>query len=480
MKENFLGTAILLLACLAAALLSGCGGGAGGDFTASGGIGGSGVTVGSVSKFGSIFVNGIEFDTTAAAIVVDGRERGTGDAAAAANLALGMRVRVEGPFAEETGSAARVVYNEDVVGPVEEVRELDPETLSLTVMGQTVIVDSGTALAGVAFAGIGVGQVLEVSGPRGPEGEILASFVRKRADAYLPRSEVQVRGNAAGVSPGLRLFRIEGLTIDYSLAELSGLPGSDPAEGALVEVKGILESSGVLLASAVAAESVLGTAEAEQTSVAGVVTRFSSIGSFEVSGVPVVTDTGTRFLRILPAEIVPGTGLLITGSLAGGRILADTVQPTAPIKVESNVDQVSAAALSLVGLPGLTVAANDRTRIVGQARSFEEILPGDHVKAYAIAQAAGRVLAGKIVVQKNPKNQVALRGTVEAVAGGTITVLGIAIDTLSIPEEGFALEEGGALSRAEFLSRLRAGDTVNANGLLTGTTVTWRSLALAQ
>lgn len=479
MKEKLCGLAIVLLALVAAVFLSGCGGGAGGDLTASGGIGGSGVTVGSVSKFGSVFVNGIEFDTAGAVIVVDGSERGTGDAAAAANLAVGMRVRVEGPFADETGFAARIVYNEDVVGPVEEVRAPDPETLLLTVMGQTVIVDPATALSGVSLSGIAEGQVLEVSGHRGPEGEILASFVRKRADSYLPGSEVQVRGNATGVNPSLRLFRIAGLAIDYSLADLSGLSGPDPAEGGLVEVKGILEASGTLLASSVAAESVLGATEAEQAAVAGVVTRFSSINSFEVSGVPVTTDAGTSFMQILPAEIGPGTGLLIRGSLAGGRLLADTVQPAAPIKVESDVDRKSGTELSLIGLSGLAVAANDRTRIIGQARSFDEILAGDHVKVYGTSYAAGRVVAEKIVVQKNPKSQAALRGPVGTIDGAVISVLGVAIDTLQIPDNGFSLEGGGALSRGDFLARLRAGDTVNASGVLTGATITWRSISLA-
>jgi len=480
MKETLLGLAIIL-ACAVAALVSGCGGGGpAGDLTASGGIGGSGVTVGSVSKFGSIFVNGVEFDTAAAEIVVDGVAAGAGDAAAQASLAVGMRVRVEGPFTEEgAGQAARVVYNEDVIGPVGRVEPLGPETLLLTVMGQAVVVDPETALAGVAREAIAAGQVLEVSGPRDEAGRILASFARKRADAYAAGDPVQVRGNASSVDPGLRTFRVGELAIDYSLADLGGLAGADPAAGELLEVKGVLEPSGVLLASSVAAESLLGTADAEQASVSGVVSRFASLSSFEVSGVPVVTDAGTRFLRILPEEIGAGTGLLVTGSLARGVLLADTVQPTAPVKVESNVEGVDGGALSLVGLPGLAVAANDLTRIVGQAQSFAEIQPGDHVKAFGTSYASGRVVAARIIVQKNPKPQVALRGPVGAVSGATIEVLGVTIDTAGIPEEGFSLEEGGPLSRAEFLNRLRVGDTVNLNGTLTGATVGWRTIALA-
>src|SRR5512136_1470418 len=64
----------------------GCGGGGGADSLAGGGIGGSGITVsavsvGSVSGFGSIIVNDVEFDVTNAEVVVEGEVRGTGDSA---------------------------------------------------------------------------------------------------------------------------------------------------------------------------------------------------------------------------------------------------------------------------------------------------------------------------------------------------------------------------------------------------------------
>ncbi|NIQ90259.1 MAG: hypothetical protein GWN93_15000, partial [Deltaproteobacteria bacterium] len=63
---------------LLALLLISCSGG--GASSNSGGIGGSGMTSqGSVSGFGSIIVNGTEFDTTNARIIVEGQEIGIGD-----------------------------------------------------------------------------------------------------------------------------------------------------------------------------------------------------------------------------------------------------------------------------------------------------------------------------------------------------------------------------------------------------------------
>ena len=48
--------------------------------TAGGGIGGTGIiSSGTISAFGSIVVNGTEFDTSNAAIIVNGKERSVDD-----------------------------------------------------------------------------------------------------------------------------------------------------------------------------------------------------------------------------------------------------------------------------------------------------------------------------------------------------------------------------------------------------------------
>ncbi|MCU7855552.1 MAG: hypothetical protein KZQ79_07650, partial [Candidatus Thiodiazotropha sp. (ex Lucinoma borealis)] len=63
----------LLISATTAALIAtlySCGGG-GGSQVADGGIGGTGVSMGRVTGFGSIFVNGIEFETDNASFTVN-------------------------------------------------------------------------------------------------------------------------------------------------------------------------------------------------------------------------------------------------------------------------------------------------------------------------------------------------------------------------------------------------------------------------
>ena len=48
---------------LALTMLMACNGSGGGDLLAGGGIGGTGISVGTISGFGSIIVNDVDFDT---------------------------------------------------------------------------------------------------------------------------------------------------------------------------------------------------------------------------------------------------------------------------------------------------------------------------------------------------------------------------------------------------------------------------------
>ncbi len=103
----------LKLVGLACALLVACGGSGGGvgGIDPGGGIGGSGMTSsGSISAFGSIFVNGVEYETNGAMITVDG------DSATEADLGLGMVVLVIGTVNDDgvTGTAEQVIFDDEV------------------------------------------------------------------------------------------------------------------------------------------------------------------------------------------------------------------------------------------------------------------------------------------------------------------------------------------------------------------------------
>ena len=109
----------------AAAVIGACGGGGGG------GIGGTGtknpdVSLGTITAFGSVWVNGVEFNSNTATIKIDDNPHPESD------LRVGMIARVDGSIANAianaiTVSSAAKGYVESVTGN------------QMVVMGQTVI-----------------------------------------------------------------------------------------------------------------------------------------------------------------------------------------------------------------------------------------------------------------------------------------------------------------------------------------------------
>ncbi|MBA3731116.1 MAG: hypothetical protein H0W93_01800, partial [Gammaproteobacteria bacterium] len=138
--------AVLLMA-LSSMLSVSCGGG--GGTLAGGGIGGTGISNGTVTAFGSIFVNGIEFDTSQAQFT-----RG-GQPATESDFNVGEVVTVTGTFDENgrTGVAQQVMYESVVNGVVTNVPAIDDGEIE--VLGQPVIITP----ANVFFNFLGVSEL---------------------------------------------------------------------------------------------------------------------------------------------------------------------------------------------------------------------------------------------------------------------------------------------------------------------------------
>jgi len=175
-KQLFQSLALILLG----STLLGCGGGGGGGLVS--GIGGTGITAsGTITGFGSIFVNGVEFETGTASVTLDGNP------GSEAGLRLGMVVRVSGTVDDTgtRGTASEVEFDDDVQGPLSGPIEPDPDGLSstFTVLGVPVRADSTkTVFDGVGFDTLAVNDWVEVSGFFDGAGELQATRIEKKGD----------------------------------------------------------------------------------------------------------------------------------------------------------------------------------------------------------------------------------------------------------------------------------------------------------
>jgi len=153
--------------------------------SAGGGIDGTGImSAGVVTAFGSVVVNGTEFDTSNAAVFINGEQVGVGDDAVLENLDIGMVVTVEGRTSKDGTrfTADRVVYSDNVVGPVESISDIDPTTKEVVVLGQTVILNVITKFKETTFNTLAQGDVVEISGYLDDNRAIRATFLEKKGD----------------------------------------------------------------------------------------------------------------------------------------------------------------------------------------------------------------------------------------------------------------------------------------------------------
>ena len=326
-------------------LLISCGSGGGGGMTAGGGIGGTGIiSQGAVSAFGSIFVNGTEFDTSTSEFIINGKEGSVGD------LDIGRVVTVEGTgnLDDISTVANRVIYNDNVAGPVEDVSVIDDTTKEIVVLGQTVIVNVITKFKETTFDTMAIDDVVEVSGYLDDTGAIRATFVGKTGDitAIL---EYGVTGFVANLDIDSQTFKINDLTVDYSSADTSALPGNLPTDGLLVEVEGTLDAiSGVMIATKIELEEELDDGDGDEIEVMGFVTEIiteNSIIKFKIGNQEVHVDSDPEIVVYVdgdPSDIAPGQKLEAEGSLVGGVLIADEIEFWEPdqIEVEGIVDEV--------------------------------------------------------------------------------------------------------------------------------------------
>lgn len=231
MNKEILFRKTLLAASIA--MLSACGGG-GSSSTAT-----PGTTVGVVTGFGSIYVNGVEYETDGASISIDGvssleTSLGVGDV-----VVLRGSVNADGT----TGTATSVVCSDELEGYVLDISGLVNGIGTMNVMGQTVTVTVDTVFDSNTKASVMdlvVNDIVEIHGFPDGNGNILATRIETKVFA----DDVEIKGIVSNLNTINMTFTIGGLTVDYSSA--AEVPNS-LADGLYVEAKTTSALSGTTM-----------------------------------------------------------------------------------------------------------------------------------------------------------------------------------------------------------------------------------------
>ena len=330
MKRNGLSKAIkLVLVGTLAGGLAACGGGGSGS---SGSVGASGnaegTSVGAVTGFGSVYVNGTRFATDGSVSSDDGIER-------EGQLEKGMVLKIKGDWDERgQGQADAVFYDDTLRGPlVAATWDATASTGQLELLGQVVVLNNQTVFRGatpVELAAAPANYRVRVSGWRLDDGSFRASFV----GASLPGSdfddvnEAELEGVVQNLDTQLRTFTINGFTVDYTSAVADDDFSLDQLENGLaVEVEGQLNVDGdVLLAEEIDDEDDLFD-DNDDVEISGDIYDYDSTArTFRINGVLVQIDGDTDFDDISAGSLQDGVFVKVEGDYRNGVLLADEIE----------------------------------------------------------------------------------------------------------------------------------------------------------
>ncbi|MFL1467656.1 DUF5666 domain-containing protein [Marinobacter sp. HN1S83] len=449
---------------VAALLLSGCGGGGGGDDlgVADGGIRGTGASVGPVSGFGSVFVNGIRFETDGNVVSDDGITSEN-------QLDKGMILRVDGEWRNDgEGTAERVEYDDTFRGEIVIVAEtLDPddstirESVTFTVYGQTVVADKQTVFRGLSLQTLDDGDFVRVSGWRlpDPDGRYRASYVGS-LEASPNDVEIEGRIDENSVDISQNRFSINGFPVGYDNTTTfgGGLTESDLRDpGLVVEVEGRIGFVGGdtgLIASNIEQDETRRYQRGDDDDIefAGpVATAFDDADStFTINGLTVVVPDDDVFEDGLAgADLQPGLLIQVEGSfLADGRVEAAKIEiRDANAEVEGRINQASidfSASTFLVGgvlvqVTPLTIITDDND---DQRIGLADLNGAFEVEVEGIERSTegGEVFLEATKVEREEEddldNEYEVTGRLGAIDDTTITVLGVRIRAVE-GETGF-------------------------------------------
>lgn len=294
--------------------LSACGGGSAALETLAGvGTGGSGLAEGTVSGFGSVFIDGVEYDDSNASVAQDD---GAGESVNA-ELKLGQRVRL---VLDSSSKVQSVMVMPQLVGPVTQAMDAAG---TFKVMGQGVRLGDNAAQVGFGASKPGLGDELEVHGSwvydKATASYVLsASRVEKLTSAPDP---VQLSGLVQSIAGStLRLNSADGISL-----QTESMPAG-LAVGRLVRVwasrAALTAAAGkTLLASRLVDATLSATELAEQTlRLGGQAAQYNAAArTLEIQGVKVQLPAG---LQVDEAALSKGDFVALEVKRTGGVLVA--------------------------------------------------------------------------------------------------------------------------------------------------------------
>jgi hypothetical protein len=451
---------------------------------AEGGIGGSGISQGPITEFGSIFVNGIEWELDGAEVEIDGVvEPGLSSDQDLSDLFnRGMVVRVEGTIDTSTepptGQAERVFFDHEIEGPVSDVPVLrndlgDPgQFKELTVLGKKILIEEGATNFSDGPAGfdtIVVDDVVAISGLVDEVGVVWATYVEKKGPFVPGVTVVELKGKVLAPLTETT-FMLGSVTVEFGSADLSDLPEGVVEDG-MVEVKGTLSDVGEIQASKIELDIPRDDDDVaeDEFSTTGFVNCTLDCADFDFSiGNQRVDAMGAEFKNGDASMLEDGRRVKVEGELIDGLLKANEIefkdQEARVHAAFEDVDDIDLVAGSFK-LLGIEIQVIPSTRVIDF--DLGNLMAGESLEVRGIVNAPGVITAFRVRNRGIDDRGIRLDGPVEFnETAGQFTIMGVTVftDDLTVFEIDDPMGTTEPVSKTCFFENLNEGDFVEVRG----------------
>ncbi|MFN3785279.1 MAG: DUF5666 domain-containing protein [Thiothrix sp.] len=372
---------------------------------ATGGIGGTGISSGPITGFGSIIVNGVKYDIAQATLLRNGQL-----AAGQFEYRIGEYVTVQGHVNADglTGTAQEVSFNKELEGIV---TSITTDNVHIGIMGQVVRTNALTVFHGFKQLGdLELGNVVEVSGVRDVQDQLLASSITLKQSVYVPGGTLDLKGFVKQLNTANKTFQLGSVNVLYGQATLTNFGNQPLTNGQYVEVKtrqlpqgnGLVAYEVELGDRYVAPFTTGSTVELE-----GIVTRFVSRQDFSVNRQAIITTANTRFKDGAAATLSLNALVEVKGVInALGVLVADKIEvkesaSSKLVKLKGRVSNLEPDTQTLM-VAGQTVVTDNFTQWEDDSRyrqpqmGFRYLHIGDYLELQVKPLASGKVLALRV------------------------------------------------------------------------------------
>ena len=457
---------------------------------------------GTITGFGSVFVNGVRYETENARIISADDDsvilENPTNAQLQAVLGVGQIITVRGSRTDDSNGVANTIrFDDELVGEITAVSTADG---TFTVLGQTVSVTPDTiiddSIIEAARGGaeipndlrfgdlpetldqlLSAGMFVGVSGFPSQNGleATRVEDVSNLVGAGGGQLEAEVKGFVANLDDLLGQFDINGLTVTYDASDLDSEDFSNQslANGQFVEVHGTATSSTTIDASRIELEDdfVDDDFNSGEIEIEGVIkeVRPDAQGT---GGVIVINGLEVRVNDVTPFS--EGLRVEIKGTLqSDGSIVITRLQDESEDTVRTEDIAVSADATSFTTRLGLVITPSDRSRLEDDTINDDDNLSTDAfinniVPNSSRIEARGFPLNGdtawtRLEIEDNNDQDCRLRGPVASINGtSSFTIEGVNIDVSQVSDNNFEGPDGQSIGRAAFFNQLNTGDVVQA------------------